>query len=798
MKLLSKITNYLIGLAQKTGGEVLGEKTVDPLLAEAARAIAAEGIVLLKNDNGVLPLKAGSTAAVFGRVQYNYFYVGYGSGGDVKAAYKINLIEGLKNNGAALDGSLAELYKKWCDENPPDEGFWGHWPRYYDEMPLADSVAEASAKRADTAIVVVGRAAGEDREQALDKGGYYLTDAERNMLDTVTRHFSRVVLLINSGNIIDLSFLNEYGGKINSVLYVWQGGMESGSSAADIITGRVCPSGKLTDTIAVNYNDYPSANDFGGKTHNNYTEDIYVGYRYFETFARDAVLFPFGYGKSYTQFSISAKMRTAESGAAFDVEVQNIGEAHSGKEVVQVYMQAPMGVLGKPSRVLVAFAKTKLLAPNQSQTLTLEVPEYALMSYDADGVTGNKNCYIAEAGRYLFFVGNSARDNKLVAELVLDTPKIMQMQAVMPPQQAFSVLAAVKDGSGGATKKYISIEGGRADTASRISLDMPKEIPISGDKGIKLAGVANKSAGLDDFVGQLSLEELQTLCRGDIKMNSPWGTAGNAGALGGTTASLQQKGIPPIITTDGPSGIRLQHYASLLPCGTHIACSFNEDLAEQLYALVAREMRQKGSDMLLAPGMNIHRDPLCGRNFEYFSEDPLVSGKIGCAIVKGLQKNGVSACPKHFACNNQETNRNRNDSRVSQRALREIYLKGFEICIKESAPLTLMTAYNKINGIWCHYNYDLCTTVLRKEWGYKGCVITDWWMQPAKNPDFEGGYNCGYRIRAQVDALMPGGNRMGKYDGSAIKSYKNGGLTVAEMQRSAKNVLRLIIALGKY
>ena len=276
-------------------------------------------------------------------------------------------------------------------------------------------------------------------------------------------------------------------------------------------------------------------------------------------------------------------------------------------------------------------------------------------------------------------------------------------------------------------------------------------------------------------------------------MNSPLGARGNAGAFGGVLPSLREKGVPPMITTDGPSGIRLGAYCSLLPNGAVLACSFNRKLVTELYAELGKEMKDRGSDILLAPGMNIHRNPLCGRNFEYFSEDPLLSGETAACVVNGIQSQGVSACPKHFACNNQETNRIYNDSRVSERALREIYLKGFEICVKKSSPKNIMTSYNKINGVWGHYNYDLCTTILRGEWGYKGNVMTDWWMRSSKSPEFASTRNQAYRVRAQVDVLMPGGSRLGYRipDGSIKASYSSkDGITLGELQRSAMNVLR--------
>ena len=280
-------------------------------------------------------------------------------------------------------------------------------------------------------------------------------------------------------------------------------------------------------------------------------------------------------------------------------------------------------------------------------------------------------------------------------------------------------------------------------------------------------------------------------------MNSKLGTPGNAAVYGGILKSLRKKGVPPVSATDGPSGIRLHCYASLLPIGTRLASTWNQQLVRELYALEGAEMARKGSDVLLAPGMNIHRDPLCGRNFEYFSEDPLLAGTMGAAVVRGIQSQGVSACPKHFACNNQETMRIYNDSRVSERALREIYLKGFEICVKTAHPFNIMTSYNKINGVWGHYHYGTCTQILRGEWEYDGCVMTDWWMRASKDPDFPLLRNNAYRVRGQVDVLMPGagaGSRKAKYDPTLLESLgKPDGITRAEIFRSAMNTLRFVL-----
>ena len=321
-----------------------------------------------------------------------------------------------------------------------------------------------------------------------------------------------------------------------------------------------------------------------------------------------------------------------------------------------------------------------------------------------------------------------------------------------------------------------------------------EDVQYTGDKGYKLSDVENGTVSMEDFVAQLSLEELEAISRGDYKMDSPLGAKGNAGAMGGILESLRAKGIPPMITTDGPSGIRLLSYCALIPNGTALASTFNTELVEKVYAKISEELREKGSDILLAPGMNIHRSHLCGRNFEYYSEDPVVTGLMGAAAVKGIQTCGGSACPKHYACNNQEVNRTKNDSRVSERALREIYLKGFEICVKTAKPNTIMTSYNKINGVWGHYNYELCERVLREEWGFDGVVMTDWWMRPSKSPEFPQMCDQAYRVRAGVNVLMPGGDRVtnGKPDGTLLKTYgKKDGITLYEMQRNASFVLKL-------
>ena len=793
-------------LAQASTQVVDTDTYVDPALAALCRESAADGAVLLRND-GTLPLGRDARVALFGRVQVDYFAVGYGSGGDVNAPYSWNLLDALREGGqVAVDAELAETYTRWCAANRPDEGTWGNWPRYFDEMPLDRESVRAAATRADVAVVVIGRAAGEARENTLDKGSYYLTDDERVLLDAVTAEFTRTVVVLDCGNVIDLAWLEEYGERISAVLYAWQGGMEGALAIADVLTGVQVPGGRLTDTIARHYEDYPSAPNFGGLEHNVYAEDIYVGYRYFETFAPDAVLFPFGFGLGYTPIDLAAAAQTSDADVTVTATVTNTGTEHPGAEVVQVYVQAPDGLLGKPARTLASFAKSRQLAPGESETLHLAFPIASLASYDDSGVTGHRSAYVLEAGEYTVFAGTDVRSATAVTSFTLDELRVVEQltEACAPAtDQPFQRMVLDRDDAGRAVVAWADVPTREASRRERILARQVPAVELTGDQGITLADVADGAATLDAFIAQLSVEDLEALTRGDVVMDSPLGAAGNAGVFGGITASLRAKGVPPVTTTDGPSGIRLSAYASLLPCGAALAATWNTPLVQRLAARHGAEMVRKGSHVLLSPGMNIHRDPLCGRNFEYFSEDPLVTGLIAAAVVAGIQEAGVAACPKHFACNNQETNRNLNDSRVSERALREIYLRGFQICFAQARPRTLMTSYNKINGVWSHYNDDLCTTILREEWGFEGTVVTDWWMQRAVDPDFPALSDDAYRVRAQVDVFMPGGwfdHASGTFDDAAASSLLDSlarpdGITLGELQRTARTVLTLAMTL---
>lgn len=759
-------------------------------IKELCRKVTAEGCVLLKND-GTLPL-GKRQFALFGRCQINTFYVGYGSGGDVKPPYKVSILEGLRAGGANLDSQVAETYEHWTKKHIPDEGYWGHWPMCYKEMPVKDEFIASAAKRNTTAVVVIGRAAGEDRENRIEKGSWYLTDAEENLLALTRKYFKKVCVIINSGSIMDVTRMEKH--KPDALMFVWQGGQETGNAVADVLLGKVSPSGKLTDTIA-KIEDYPSYKYFGGRKYNNYVEDIYVGYRYFNTFARDKIIYPFGFGLSYTKFEITdcKVKKDGETALTVTFTVKNTG-SFKGKQVVQAYLSAPQGKLGKPSRELVAYVKTKELAVGETQSLSVTVELKDFASFDDTGRSGYKNSFVLESGEYKLFLGDNVKEAKHIFTLKLEkTVLIKACEEACAPRYSFKRMINANG------LHYENTPVATVNLRGRVQSCLPETLKGKGNTYYKLQDVIDGRITLDEFVAEFTPEELEAITRGSLyRMNSPYGPKGNAGTFGASCQSLFDKGIPAISTNDGPSGARLQAHSTLLPNGVALASSFNDELVENLAYEFGKEVIERKSQVLLAPGMNIHRNPLCGRNFEYFSEDPYLTGKMAVAYIKGVQEAGASATPKHFACNNQESNRSINDSRVSQRALREIYLKGFEICIKEAKPDCLMTSYNKLNGVYNYFNYELVTTILRDDWGYEGCVMTDWWMKNGKSEEFKTLENQAYRVRAQVDVFMPGapnfGRFKGKSDGTILKSLKGkDGITLAELQRSAKNVLKLCI-----
>ena len=790
---------------------------VNPAVQEYARRAAAEGIVLLKNDNNALPLgqNGAQPVAFFGITHVQTFLVGYGSGGDVKPPYRITLTDALaKTDKIVPDKELLDTYTKWAQANPLRTGGWGNWPFYAPEMPISAEQIQAASKRADTAVLVIGRAAGEDRECRLEPGSYYLTDAEKFLLKEITGAFKKTVVLLNVGNVIDMAWVKDY--KIDALMYVWQGGMETGNAIVSVLTGEETPSGKLASAIAETYQDYPSSSSFGNREFNNYTEDIYVGYRYFETFAPEKVLYPFGFGLSYTTFDISGSAKSADlvkNGVTVEATVKNTGNKYSGREVVQVYCGAPQGKLGKPAKVLVAYGKTNVLKPGESQKFTFTIPAKDFASFDDGGATGHQAAWVLEPGKYTFYVGNSSRVAKASGSVELGSLAVIEQLepalAIASESVTFDRVKPIEeDGKLVPGKERVPVS--KVDLPARVKERLPKAVPETGDKGIKLIDVKQGKNTLDEFVAQLTPVEIETLLRGDGGMGSRLGPAGNASVFGGTLQSVRDKGVPPIATCDGPSGLRLSANASLLPIGSLLACTWNNDLIEAMYYQVGLEMEMSGVDCILGPGMNIHRNPLCGRNFEYYSEDPLLTGLMAAYMTRGIQKAGASTVPKHFALNNQETNRNANDSRCSERALREIYLRAFEICVKVGRPYNIMGSYNKTNSFWNYYNYDLDTTILRGQWGWTGSLMTDWWAREGSSDALHVKNNA-WRVRSQMDVLMPGdgpagggfGGGRGK-DNSLLESYNQwvaagrpdgieAGITLGEMQRSTKNVLNFVM-----
>lgn len=784
--------------------------------AAIARRASAEGCVLLRNKDQALPLKEGERVAVFGRIQFDYYKSGTGSGGLVNTRYVVGILDALKEENLSLDQKVEETYRIWLEKHPFDFGTgWGQEPWSQEEMPLADKLVKEAAARCDAAVVIIGRTAGEDQDACAGKGSYLLTDLEEEMLKKVSGAFSRTVVVLNVGSIIDMKWVEKYDPA--AVLYVWQGGMEGGHGAADVLMGRVTPCGKLTDTIACDIRDYPSTKNFGGDAGDVYQEDIYVGYRYFETFARKKVLYPFGFGMSYTRFELSEGCiervstglqhevsQTVTAGlddssrfyVRFSVKVRNIGGVR-GKEVAQVYVKSPQGKLGKPVRSLAAFAKTRELDPGEEQKLVMTISDLMLSSYDDGGVTGYKSCYVMEEGPYQFYIGTDVRNTEYIGTLQIDQTTVTgRCRETAAPIESFQRMRpAVGTGLTG-DEAELSWESAPARTESvgrHMRDDVIENIPYTGDRGIRLGDVFDGRSDMRTFLAQMSDDDLCCIVKGE-GMCSPKVTPGTAAAFGGLTESLRKLGIPCGCCADGPSGIRMDcgTQAFSLPNGVCLASSFNEELMEDLYEMTGAELRKNRIDTLLGPGINIHRNPLNGRNFEYFSEDPLVTGKIAAAQLRGMSKYGVTGTIKHFAGNNQEHNRRKCNSIVSERALREIYLRGFEIAVKEGGAHSIMTTYGAINGLWTAGNYDLLTRLLRQEWGYDGMVMTDWWAEM----NDEGGQpsmdNLAGMVRAQNDVFMVVSDTEEKM-GNLKESLASGALTRGMLLRCAGNILKMLM-----
>ncbi len=760
-------------------------------LKPLCRQIAAEGSVLLKND-GVLPFKKGTRVALFGRNQEGYIKSGTGSGGLVRVA-KVPIIWDSFNESDIfdIDMELVDIYKAWISEHPFDNGHgWATEPWVQKEMPVDFALAAKFAEKNDVAVIVLGRTAGEDRDNSNTEGSYKLSTEEKVLIKNVSTAFSKTVVVLNVGNLIDLSFMDE--NDLSAVLYAWQGGEEGANALADILGGKISPSGKLPNTQVYDIEKHPSLDDFGNREQLIYKEDIYVGYRYFETFAPENVRYPFGFGLTYTDFTVDSSAKLQNDLITVTARIKNIG-SFAAKQVIEVYFEAPNGKLGTPIKQLAGFAKTKTLNPEESEELTISFPTEQMSAFDDSGVTGNKNCYVMEAGVYKIFAGTDIRCcEELMSFTLNDTAVTQRLEEIMPPEVPFKRMVSVLE-NGKRKAVFADAPMRETDLDERIFERRQKDIAFTGNKGIKLIDVADGKNTLDEFIAQFTDQDLANIVCGE-GMDSPKVTPGTGAAFGGVTDSLLDFGIPVCCVTDGPSGLRLgnSYKSTSLPNGYVFASSFDTKLTEKIFELEGVELFRYNIDALLGPGMNIHRHPLCGRNFEYFSEDPLLSGKIAAAETIGMAKSGCSTTIKHFCGNNQEQARSLANDIISQRALREIYLKGFEIAVREGNATAIMTSYNPVNSYYSASNYDLTTTLLRKEWGYEGFVMTDWWARC--NCKGQGGtqHNLKALVRAQNDIYMVCASSADKPH-NILDGLKEGYIVRSDLQRCAKNLLTYIM-----
>lgn len=757
-----------------------------------ARQAVAEGAVLLRNEKNVLPLDKGCTVALWGRMQNHYYKSGTGSGGLVNVDHVVDIVEGLQLSGqVTLNKKVRDFYEEWEQSHPVVEGLgWGQEPWSQEEAEVSEEFVKEVAMESDTAVVVIARTAGEDRDNQNMKGAYCLTDVEMDLLSKVRASFERMVVILNVGNIMDFSFVDKTNP--DAVLLAWQGGIMGGHGIADVLTGKVSPSGRLTDTVAESIEDYSSHKNFGMGIQDVYCEDIYVGYRYFETFAKDKVKYPFGFGLSYTEFAIcNVELNYTVEDIYVTATITNTGKV-PGKEVVQVYVSPAQGKLGRPMRELVGFAKTDLIEPGQSEVVEVIIPYKAFAAFDDSGATGYAHCEVLEAGTYEFYIGKNVRDCEMAGVLEIEETEVIKecKDILMPVQEFKRIRPEIRDGRVQISEEAVPVAA--KTMKERRMENIPTVLEITGDKGYTLEDVADNKITIKEFVSQLDAETLACLCRGE-GMGSPRVTPGTAAAFAGVSDKLCAYKVPAVCCSDGPSGMRLDcgRKAFSLPNGTLLACTFNEKLNEELFALLGMEMISNEVDVLLGPGMNIHRHPLNGRNFEYFSEDPFVTGKIAAAQLRGLHASKVTGAIKHFCANNREYIRREMDSVVSARALREIYLKGFKIATEEGNADAIMTTYGALNGVWTAGHYDLVTALLRDEWGFEGFVMTDWWAMVNEEGKAPALNDFASMVRAQNDVYMVCPDASVNSSGDNLMAeLGTGELTLGEMQRCAINVLK--------
>ena len=774
---------------------------------DLARQTVSEGIVLLKNDGPILPLAENCRLAVFGRMQNNYYKSGTGSGGMVNVPVVRSIIDVLKDEKIILNRELLAVYEEFETEHPFDPGIgFGNEPWSQEEMEIPEELVEKAGAESDTALVIIGRTAGEEQDYINERGAYRLSEKEADLLLKTRKAFDKLVLVMNVSAILDMQEIEEISP--DAILYIWQGGEIGALGCCDVLFGRTNPGGRLTDSVVRRIEDASAYGYFGDRVRNFYTEDIYVGYRYYETFHKAAVMYPFGFGLSYTEFDVTPgefriesktgakkdKIEDVSDKVILSANVKNTGKT-AGKEVVQFYGSMPQGKLGKPAMSLVGFVKTELLGPGEECTVSVEVTPYTFSSYDETGITGHESSYVLEEGEYLFHVGKNVRDVKSIGGFTMDeTLSVEKLSRQMAPTESFQrIRPTEKDG------EYVigmePVPSAPLTDLEEAVADRPESIPYIGDQGIKLKDVRDGKAKMEDFLAQLSDEDLSVIIRAE-GMGSQKVTPGTAAAFGGMSAYLRSLGIPAGCCSDGPSGMRLDSGARAfsLPSGTLLACTWNTELVTRLYGMLGLEMNKHDVDFLLGPGMNIHRYPLNGRNFEYFSEDPLVTGKMAAAEIRGLRKSGVSGKLKHFCANNQETCRHTEENVVSERALREIYLKGFEIAVKEAGADAVMTTYGPVNGIWTGSRHDLNTNILRKEWGFQGIVMTDWWANIGDVGGKVDKKSFSRIVLAQNDLYaVCADSENNSHGDDTIDALRNGRITRGQLVRAAGNICRVLM-----
>jgi len=827
---------------------------------ELVRKLASECIVLLKNE-GCLPISKPSRIALYGNGARHTVKGGTGSG-DVNSRYTVNICDGLINGGFEI------ATERWLDKFDAD---FEEYKRDYirkvkeyaaqknivEEMALFDNplgvmeqppVTSDDIADCDIAVFVITRDAGEGKDRLYERGDYLLTESEESNLRFISENYKSTVVLINSGGIIDTSFINSLEG-VKAIAVVSQLGNVGGNIIADCLSGRSYPSGKLTDTWAKNFEDYPNADTFSTDDNDEYyKEGIYVGYRYFDSFGIEP-MYPFGYGISYTGFDVEiCDARLDKTSVIVDVRVKNTGEMYSGKEVVQVYCSAPAGRIDKPFQILTAYAKTGELAPGQETVVTVSFDIADAASFD-----DATDMRVLEEGDYLIRVGTDSRNTEVV--MTVTVPHTIELERyrrafgdemrheeLTNPGKGHEDRAIADSMQANKVKNFVIAPSLFKCREVKYCDIRPVMQSTDEDKVITFADVVQGRSAIEEFVSGLSAEEMAHICvgafEGERKDDSVVGSASLQvpGAAAETTKEFTAKyGIPSLVLADGPAGLRLQphfktysdgslvpggyvfgfsfrdfpqdlpddvvdyyQYCTAIPIATALAQSWNPQLIEEIGQMVGREMIEFNVHLWLAPGMNIHRNPLCGRNFEYYSEDPLIAGKCAAAMTLGVQKNkGRGTTIKHYAANNQEDNRLFSNSHVSEKAMREIYLRGFEIAVKESSPLTVMTSYNLINGTHTANHFGLIQNILRDEWGYKGTVMTDWCTTQDDVADMGFGHPMLYHessaalcMRAGNDWIMPGCQRDIDIILDAVRS---GELSIADLQFCTANVIKTCI-----